>query len=371
MTSRLSSRDVERLMTKPSAEIRVETAEKVAEDFSSRDLSQSERRIAEDIFRHLMKDAEVRVREALSVQLKSCPDVPHDVAAALGRDVDSVALPMLRFSEVLTDADLIEILQEQGPEKQIAIAQRTSLSTAVSGAVIETNNDLAVARLAANEGAAIDDAAFEKLMERSAADESIAEGLARRTDLPPAMAERLVGAVTEQIESYLTAKANLPSDQVSNLILRARERATVGLLSDGSTEEELLQLVERLHVNGRLSSSLILRALCMGDIGFFEAAMAQLASVPIQNARLLIHDKGPLGLESVYLRTGLSEALFPAIRVAVEISRETEYDGAPNDRERHLGRMLERILTQCEDPSERLGDEDIEYLIHKLQQVAA
>ena len=371
MNSRLSSTDVKRLMSDPSADLRVETAEKVAGEFNARGLKESERHIAEDIFRHLMKDAEVRVREALSAQLKNCPDVPHDVAAALAKDVDSVALPMLRFSEVLSDDDLIEILQSQGPEKQVAIAQRPSLSTAVSGAVIETNNDTAVARLVANEGAALDGEAFEKLMDQYGDDEAVAEGLARRADLPPVIAEQLVSAVTEQIEAYVTAKTNLPGDQVSNLILRARERATVGLLGPGSTDEELLQLVERLHVNGRLSPSLVLRALCMGDIGFFEAAMAQLSSIPVQNARLLIHDKGLLGLESVYLRSGLPEALFPAIRVAVEISGETDYDGAPNDRERHLGRMLERILTQCEDPSERLGDEDIEYLIHKLQQVAA
>jgi len=158
---------------------------------------------------------------------------------------------------------------------------------------------------------------------------------------------------------------------VSNLILQARERATVGLISDGSSDDELEQMVERLHENGRLTPSLILRALCMGDMNFYEVAMARLAGVPVQNARVLIHDKGTLGLESVYLRAGLPDALFSAFRAAIDVAAETDYDGGANDRARYIERMLERVLTQCEDPSERLGEDDIEYLINKLQELAA
>ncbi len=57
---------------------------------------------------------ELRVREALAAHLKNSPDLAHDVAVALARDVDSVSLPMLKFSEVLTDEDLIEIVRDQG-----------------------------------------------------------------------------------------------------------------------------------------------------------------------------------------------------------------------------------------------------------------
>ena len=58
----------------------------------------------------MIKDAEVRVREALAQNLKENPDLPHDVALSLAQDVDQVALPILQFSDVLTDDDLIEII---------------------------------------------------------------------------------------------------------------------------------------------------------------------------------------------------------------------------------------------------------------------
>src|SRR3546814_12885196 len=77
--------------------------------------------------------------------------------------------------------------------------------------------------------------------------------------------------------------------------------------------------------------------------------MAVLAKTPIVNARMLIHDPGPLGLRSLYLRANLPEKLFPAFRVAIDVARETHYDGGDRDRERYVSRMIERILTQYEN----------------------
>jgi uncharacterized protein (DUF2336 family) len=358
-------------MADPTPEARAETAAKIAGEYGTEALNDSERQLAEDIFRTMVKDAEVRVREALAAHLKACPDVPHDVALSLAQDVDSVSLPMLKFSEVLTDQDLIEIVRSQGTAKQEAVAQRAQVSSKVAGALIDTKNETAVARLVANEGAELDDKALKRVIKDYKDNSAISDSLARRANLPPAISEQLVSAVTKQLESYLKKKAELPADQVSNLILQARERATVSLISDGSSDDELEQMVQRLHENGRLTASLILRALCMGDMNFFEAAMARLAGVPVQNARVLIHDKGTLGLESVYLRAGLPDALFSAFRAAIDVAAETDYDGGANDRARYIERMLERILTQFEDPSERLGEDDIEYLINKLQELAA
>ena len=50
---------------------------------------------------------------------------------------------------------------------------------------------------------------------------------------------------------------------------------------------------------------------------------------------------------------------------------ETDYDGGENDRPRYVERLLQRMLTQFEDPSQRIAKDDIEYLMVKLQQFAA
>ncbi|MCG8358410.1 MAG: DUF2336 domain-containing protein [Kiloniellales bacterium] len=371
MASKLSKDDVSRLLTDPSPKTRAETVSKIAVQFDDRRLSESERNIAEDIFRAVLQDVEVHVRETLSAHLKSSPDLPRDIALSLAKDVESVALPVLKFSEVLTDEDLIEIVQGENSAKQIAIAQRKVVSSGVADALIDTGNETAVAKLVSNEGAELTERAIGRVMTNYKKSQSVADSLSRRPNLPPALSEQMVNALTQKLQSVLTAKHDLPPDQISNLLLQARERATVTLISAGSSDEELERLVEQMHINGRLTPSVVLRATAMGDLAFFEMSLARLARIPVQNARILIHDQGNLGFESLYSRTGLPERWFPAFRAGLDVISETDYDGGPYDRERFVSRMVERMLTLFEDPSDRMSEADIEYLMNKLTQLAA
>ena len=157
----------------------------------------------------------------------------------------------------------------------------------------------------------------------------------------------------------------------SNLVLQARERATVTLIDFGSSDGELENLIDQLHRKGGLTPSLLLRVLSIGDLNFFERAMSKLTDLPLQNVRILIHDKGMLGLEPLYLRSGMPQALFPALRAAVSLVVETDYDGGQNDRRRYAEKFMERILTKFEDPAAQIAPDDIEYLMAKLRSLAA
>jgi uncharacterized protein (DUF2336 family) len=361
-------------MADPSPSARAETTSKIALQYDRKHprMTDAERRLAEEIFRTLAHDAETLVREALSANLKSTPDLPHDLALSLARDVDSVSLPVLKFSDVLTDDDLIEIVRgEDATAKQVAIAQRATVSTAVADALIDTGNETAVARLVANEGAQLTDDALGRVLSDYKESEAVADSISRRPSLPPAISEQLVSAMAKKLESYLVSKHDLPADAASNLILQTRERATVSLLSRGTSGADLEDLVFQIHVNGRLTPTLIIRALCVGDMAFFEAAVARLAHVPLSNAQKLIHEGGDLGLRSIYDRAGMPERLYSVVRAAVQILAEEDYDGGRNDRERFASRIIERLLTQFEDPASKLTQDDIDYLMNTLRQLAA
>ena len=140
------------------------------------------------------KDTEVRVREALSPNLKENPNVPHDIAVSLAKDVDSVSLPVLQFSEVLFDADLIQIVCSQDPAKPVAITQRSSVSEFVSSVLVDTENSDVVTSLVSNEGAEI----FSDDLERVVEDFAENDALVFRPKLPVTVAERLLTTVPEK-----------------------------------------------------------------------------------------------------------------------------------------------------------------------------
>jgi uncharacterized protein (DUF2336 family) len=365
----LSKDDVKRLLEDPSADNRATTAGKIATTFSGGSLSGSEREIAEDIFKLMVRDVEVRVREALSVNLKDCAFVPREVAVSLSKDVDSVALPMLQFSNVLKDEDLINIVRSQGPTKQKAVACRAVVSAKVSDAIVQAGDAEAVSTLVANEGANIAEPTFQKALDRFGKVEAVNRSMAMRKKLPVSVSERLVTLVSEKLREHTLTHHDLPPAQVSDLILQSRERATLALISPESSSNDVRELVSQLYLNDRLTPTIILRAICLGDMRFFEAAVAVLSEIPLVRARRMIHDEGKEGLVSILETSQIPGALRPAFRAAVEVCRETEYDGGECERERYQRRMIERILTQAEDPSNRLGEENTDYLLDKLAQI--
>jgi uncharacterized protein (DUF2336 family) len=363
MAQELSQKDVERLLTDPSVDVRAEMAGKVAAQLDrGQSLTAKERALGEEIVRLMARDAAARVRVALAESVKSSPLLPRDVALTLARDIDEVALPVLELSSVLTDDDLLEVLEAGNALKQTAVARRPEVSERVADAVVATGAETAVAALVGNPGAQVSDKALETALERFPESEAVATPMAGRARLPVHLAERLVGLVSETLRQRLVSKHSLPEDVVTDLVLQARERATLGLALGEPSDTSLERLVRQLQDSRRLTPSLLLRAVCTGDIPFFEMALSILGGVPVANARLLIHDAGGKGLASLYERAGLPANLLPAFRVALDVARETPFDGEAGDWERHRKRMIERILTQYDD----LSDADVDYLVAKL-----
>lgn len=360
----LTQKDVNRLLQDPSSENRALMAGKIATQFEH-ELTPAERKIAEDIIGVMARDAVVMVRAALAENLRHISDVPHDVAMRLAKDVEAVALPMLESSTAFTDADLMEILKGGSEEKQSAIAQREEVSESLSEAIVSTAGEKAVAALMSNEGAKLNEASLGKAIDRFQDSEAVQAPMVGRKKLPVTVAERLVSLVSDRLKDVLVQKHELPPGVAADLIMQSRERATVNLFSEAN-ENDVQKLVQQLFRNSRLTPSLILRATCTGDIAFFEWAMTTLADVSVTNARMLMHDAGPLGFKSLYEKSGMPRQLMPAFRIAIEVAKENRLDGEEGDRERYRRRMIERILTQYED----MATEDLDYLLGKLGYMA-
>jgi len=370
MMAKLSEADVKRLLNDPSPDARADAAAKIATHYdAAADFADSERKLAEEIFSIMCKDAEVRVREALSSNLKDCPYLPREIASSLANDVDSVSVPILTYSSVLTDEDLIEIVRSQGEEKQKAIASRATVSSDLSDALIDTRNEAVVGTLVANEGAEISGSAMQRVLNDFGHSDAIKSSMVSRAALPLEVTERLMNMVSAQLQQDLITRHDVPTEQVSDLIIQAREKATLSLLHRNNAGEDARRLIVHLYKNGRLSPTIVLRALCMGDMEFFEGAIAVMARIPLTNTRRLIHEGTAEEVKTLLEKADLPTALQPAFFAAIQVAGETELDGGERDQERFQRRMIERIITNFEHPDAAMGDENIEYLLAKLSQI--
>jgi uncharacterized protein (DUF2336 family) len=364
MAASLTAQDVARLLSEPSANTRAEVADKVAADLAGAALTAAETAMAQDVVRLLARDVEATVRAALSQGLRHSRNLPHDIALKLAEDIDAVAFPLLTDSLVLTDDDLAEIVRQGSAGKHEMIAARPNLSETVSGALIAYAGEPAVTRLMANETASITDDSLSQAVTRFTGSDTVKQAMVLRHSLPMAVSERLVTLVSRQWQAQLVSRHALPPTAAADIVLASREQAVLHL-SMGASDAVLHETVTHMQRNGRLTPTLMLRALCSGDIGFFEAAMAVKGDVPLVNAQVLIHEPSRQGLVALYRKAGLPEGLLEAVRAAVDVVDETGFDGDARDLERFRARVITRVLTTVDS----VDTADADYLIDKLGDV--
>ena len=367
INTKLTQKDVDLLLSNPSTEVRSSTAKKVSEQYQFHHLTAKEKQIAEDIFRLITNDVEIKVREELSESLKTCTFLPYDIVQKIIYDVAAVAVPMIRYSEIITDDDLVKILKTKDEQKQCAIAERKTVSSLVCDQLIEESDKAPVIILIGNQGAEISEYSYNKLLDKFEACDEIHEPILTRAKVPVAIIEKVITKVSDELRKQLLTRHDLPVNVITTLVTQTREKAILNL-SETSTEEDVRTLVIHLHNVDRLTSNLILRSVCVGDMKFFEYALAIKAGIPIRNARILIYDSGPLGLERLYEEAELPPEMFPAIRLAVRTFREMLEETEDGYRDHFQRRMIERLLMLFDANQIHLDKADEDYFVQKIGQ---
>jgi uncharacterized protein (DUF2336 family) len=362
----LTDDDIRTLVKGATPDERAAAAHKICRSLETATLSPEDRARAQDILRVMAQDAAELVRRALAVTLKNSALVPRDVAIRLAKDVESIALPILAESPVFTDADLAEIVRLGGPVRQLVIAKRPRVSQAVTKVIGDLGAEGAVEAACANDNADFAEQTLQVIVRRFEQSERVLAAVAYRNHLPLSVTETLVTLVGDAARDHLLDHHEISAELAMTMITGAREQATVDLVDEAGRAADVRGFVAHLHVNGRLSASLLLRALAHGHMAFLEWGLAELASVPHHRTWLMIHDAGPLGLKAIYDRAGLPARLFEAFRAGVDTYHSMEFDGGTRDRERFQERMLQRFLTQPAAP----GREDTDYLLERMDKIS-
>ena len=357
-TCALSHSDVQRLLSDHSADARIETMSKLVSHLEGDVLAGPEREIATDILHRFAADAEAAVREAVSWQLHNSPLLTDALATKLARDIGRVAFPVLRNVSRLSDDFLLQVIAERDAEKHLAIAGRWNVSPRLADAIVETANIKVIACLLGNGRARIADPTLHKALDRYGHLSVVNEPMAAREGLSLSVVEKLVAYVSEDIRRNLVERHHLSPVLVAELVKRGREVATMLLLKPLAGNLDDLELVVRhLDRDGRLTPSLMLRAICAGDIELFTTGLAVRAKIATERARLLVWDDGRLGLRAVFEKSRFPVALLPPFRIAIDVVKETRYSVGDAGCRDYQVMALARVFEECGAIQDRLLDD--------------
>jgi uncharacterized protein (DUF2336 family) len=332
--------------TAPASE-RAEATGALARAYLYSDLSADDLGAAEGAMLMLLDDPSPLVRRALADSLAASPSAPPAIVMALSADQPQIAAPVYALSPLFVDADLVDAVATGGAAVQEAVASRAALPCSVAAAIAEVGTAESCLLLLENPKAGIAGISIDRIVERFGHLGAIREVLLVRDDVPPATRHALVTKLSETLAGFVAGRAWLDADRAHRIAREACEKATVTIAA-ASPESELRALVRHLCASGQLTAGLILRALLSGNIALFEEALAELTDMPVARVSGLIHDRGSLGLRALFAKAQLPPSTYPAFKEAIDAMREGLLH-EPGGGVRLKRRMIERVLTRCED----------------------
>jgi uncharacterized protein (DUF2336 family) len=254
------------------------------------EISERMRALTIETLERLAQDQLPRVRAILAEEIKALDCVPKNVIDMLARDVEEeVAAPILEYSPLLSDSDLMEIISSaQAHFTLTAIAQRKPLGANVSAAIAEALDVPAVAALLANSSAQIREQTLEKIIDHGSRITEWHLPLVLRSDLSQRAIRRIAGFVSASLLDRLAVRDGLDKETKSLLAKRVRTRIDEPVDDVRDPTAQAQSDVALLHKEGRLDDSAVERAVEAGKREFVIAALALLARTPIETARRII-----------------------------------------------------------------------------------
>ncbi len=155
---------------------------------------------------------ETEARAHVAKILSPLDRAPGGVVVKLARDEIEVARPLLEFSKVLSDDDLIDIVSSSSEDHRVAIASRTFVGERVGDAIAEHGGKDSIDRLVKNESANLGTFAIGKMVERAANDGEMAKQLRGRADIDWGKVGSAIGTAGQRVLDNLGLKAKVPDE---------------------------------------------------------------------------------------------------------------------------------------------------------------
>lgn len=300
---------------------RAKAASALARAYAGDTIGRDERNAAEMAMLFLLDDPAPKVRLALAEALADCAEAPRAVIVPLAEDQPEIAAQVILRSQVLTDADLVELAVKGSDVTRSLIAHRSILSRAVCAALIEVGSVFDVLALLANDGAPLSKRSLKRICERHGDDVEVRALLLERADLPSDARHALVEKVGTALAGDSLILAAIGANRVNRVTREACDVATIGMAAEFEAGE-IEQLVEHLRICGRLTPLFLMQALCAGRIEFFASAIVNLSGQRERRVRSILADGRQAAIQALLEASGLGRDVSTLFADAVLLWRK-------------------------------------------------
>lgn len=314
------------LATDVDDEVRCELAQKIGRLIPG--LSDKESSKLQDltfeVLRILAEDQLPRVRQIIAEEIKTATNAPPDIVQRLAEDLELiVSAPILEYSILLTDQDLLEIIASRMDTGVLsAISRRHNVSESVCDAIVAARDEPSVAALLANPSAQIREETLDSVIEGAPDVEKWHEPLANRPSLSQRALQRIAGFVTSVLLNVLVEKNEL--DTATRKIVKAAVKKRIKeedaqlqpTAEDVERDREDAVRAKKMHAEGKLDDAAVSKAVKAGQRAFVEHALVHKTKLPLVSVRRVLESKSGKAVTALAWHADLS------MRTALTLQKE-------------------------------------------------
>jgi uncharacterized protein (DUF2336 family) len=277
-------------------------------------LNDREKLLMRDILRMLTRDVEMAIRISLAERLAEDTTVPNDLILMLANDAIEVARPVILRSPLLTDEDMLRLIESCDVDRQQAVAARPHIGETVTAALAKSEAETVLVTLVRNATARISGETFEALVEKSRTLAGLQEPITRRPDLPAALASKMCGWVSDALKTYIVYHYPTATVRLETAMASAEKAVLSPPPAPRPTPvESAHKLVDKLFVAGQLKAGFLLRVLHQGQIDLFDVAFSRLVNLPLADLRTCIYERGPVAVALACRAVGIDRCVFATV----------------------------------------------------------
>jgi uncharacterized protein (DUF2336 family) len=276
--------DLEQAILVSSTERRAASLQHVVNLFVARaaDFSEAQVGLFDVVIMRLVEAIEVEVRTKLAHQLAPIPNAPPRIIHTLAFDDEiDVASPVLMHSERLDDAALVRNAATKGQGHLLAIAQRKTVSPAVTDVLVQRGDSIVLNRTAENKGARFSENGYAGLIKRSADDEQLAILVGTRSELPRHQFLKLLTTASSEVRMRLERQNPQAVTEIRRVVREVEQSIQAQTAAQSREYSEALEIVEQLSRDGELLEHNVFALAADGKFEETVVALSLFADVPI------------------------------------------------------------------------------------------
>lgn len=302
----------------------------------------------DEVFKVLVEAIELQTRIKLAHRFAADPAAPAVLVRAIAANDDiAVAAPVLSRSPVLTEPDLIASASSQSQDHLLAIAQRETISAAITDILIERGEQQVVHAVAKNSGAQISDDGFGELVLRAGADVELALHVGTRSDIPRHHFLKLLETASASVCSRLVAANPKLAEVVQETVTEVIDDINGEVRRHSAAHVKAKFRIKRLSEWKELREVDVHAGARAQNFEKTVAALAALAACGIEVAERAVLNENPGAVQIIAKAAGCSWATAKALLLMTVAERKMskmDLERARENFEQLERRTAQRVL---------------------------